>query len=285
MWLTFLARHLHRHHSRDLAWWQLHRCLTPWSRRLCSVVLAVIGGLGTGVGIGLASGFTVGLVSGIAGGVGVGLMVNPPISPWHFNPQSLTRMVYLRRKLVGGLAVGITTGVVIGLGLGLGLIVGVTGGLVAGFLMGVMELLTAPAEEIRSPSPISVLRNDRVVSILRAVLGGLGLGLVIGLFVGPGIATSVGATVGLAAGVVIGLAGRRFGVRGHAPEASAWAWFVACRTWLAARGTLPWRLLRFLDDAHRRGVLRQNGAVYQFRHARLQDRLAQRPQSDAPHRL
>ncbi|MEU4668642.1 hypothetical protein AB0F91_11870 [Amycolatopsis sp. NPDC023774] len=27
-------------------------------------------------------------------------------------------------------------------------------------------------------------------------------------------------------------------------------------------------------DAHRRGVLRQVGAVYQFRHARLQERLA-----------
>jgi hypothetical protein len=37
----------------------------------------------------------------------------------------------------------------------------------------------------------------------------------------------------------------------------------------------PARLLRFLEDAHRRGVLRQVGAVYQFRHARLQDHLAE----------
>jgi hypothetical protein len=32
--------------------------------------------------------------------------------------------------------------------------------------------------------------------------------------------------------------------------------------------------MTFLGDAHRRGVLRQAGAVYQFRHARLQDHLA-----------
>jgi hypothetical protein len=32
--------------------------------------------------------------------------------------------------------------------------------------------------------------------------------------------------------------------------------------------------MTFLDDAYRRGVLRQGGAAYQFRHARLQDHLA-----------
>jgi hypothetical protein len=53
----------------------------------------------------------------------------------------------------------------------------------------------------------------------------------------------------------------------------AWWVFVCTRLWLAARGDLPLRLMAFLDDAHQRGVLRQAGAVYQFRHARLQDRL------------
>jgi hypothetical protein len=44
--------------------------------------------------------------------------------------------------------------------------------------------------------------------------------------------------------------------------------------WLAAQHKLPWSLMPFLDDAHQRGVLRQQGAVYQFRHARLQAYLA-----------
>jgi hypothetical protein len=34
-------------------------------------------------------------------------------------------------------------------------------------------------------------------------------------------------------------------------------------------------LLTFLEDAYRRGVLRQSGAVYQFRHSLLQEHLAQ----------
>jgi hypothetical protein len=54
------------------------------------------------------------------------------------------------------------------------------------------------------------------------------------------------------------------------------------RTWavsltfaqLAMRWHTPARLLRFLDDARQRNVLRTVGPVYQFRHARLQDRLA-----------
>jgi hypothetical protein len=33
--------------------------------------------------------------------------------------------------------------------------------------------------------------------------------------------------------------------------------------------------MNFLEDAHQRGILRTVGPVYQFRHARLQDRLTE----------
>ncbi|MDT4988273.1 MAG: hypothetical protein QOI74_2367 [Micromonosporaceae bacterium] len=46
------------------------------------------------------------------------------------------------------------------------------------------------------------------------------------------------------------------------------------RLWLPVTGRLPWSVSAFLADAHRRGVLRQAGAVYQFRHARIRDHLA-----------
>ncbi|GIE95568.1 hypothetical protein [Paractinoplanes rishiriensis] len=42
---------------------------------------------------------------------------------------------------------------------------------------------------------------------------------------------------------------------------------------LAARGQLPFRLWRFLQDAHGRGALRRAGPVYQFRHILLQNHL------------
>jgi hypothetical protein len=55
---------------------------------------------------------------------------------------------------------------------------------------------------------------------------------------------------------------------------TAWGqWLAVARIWLPLHGRLPWALIAFLDDACRRGVLRRAGAVYQFRHARLQDQL------------
>ena len=64
-------------------------------------------------------------------------------------------------------------------------------------------------------------------------------------------------TYGLTAGVVVGAASGRY-----APVAAA----RLVRGW---RGNLPFRLMTFLEDAHNRGVLRSNGAVYQFRHKLL----------------
>ena len=58
--------------------------------------------------------------------------------------------------------------------------------------------------------------------------------------------------------------------------AEAWPRWLMSRIWLARRGLLPWRLMAFLAAARDCGVLRQNGAVYQFRHIELQHRLAAR---------
>jgi hypothetical protein len=56
----------------------------------------------------------------------------------------------------------------------------------------------------------------------------------------------------------------------------AWPLYTLDRGRLALRHRLPWSLMSFLDDAHHRGVLRQAGAIYQFRHIELQNRLATR---------
>ncbi|GAB3854181.1 hypothetical protein [Dactylosporangium cerinum] len=66
---------------------------------------------------------------------------------------------------------------------------------------------------------------------------------------------------------------------------TAFAWLMVCTLWgratagriiLAATGRMPWRMWAFLEDAYQRGVLRRAGVHYQFRHARLQERLAAR---------
>lgn len=70
-----------------------------------------------------------------------------------------------------------------------------------------------------------------------------------------------GLTLGLAAGLAAG--------RHH-----AWMAYVIATSRLALAGRLPRNLMSFLDDAHRLGLLRAVGPIYQFRHAELQDRLA-----------
>ncbi len=60
----------------------------------------------------------------------------------------------------------------------------------------------------------------------------------------------------------------------HGTAVSAWGRFQVARLYLAATGSLPLRLMAFLKDAHQRGVLRQSGGAYSFRHIELRDRLA-----------
>ena len=98
---------------------------------------------------------------------------------------------------------------------------------------------------------------------------GLAFGLVVGFMGGPAIGLAAGLTAGIAVGLTLGPA----------------AGFMYSMTWvaslafaqLAVRRRTPVRLVRFLEDARDRNVLRTVGPVYQFRHARLQDRLASGP--------
>jgi hypothetical protein len=46
---------------------------------------------------------------------------------------------------------------------------------------------------------------------------------------------------------------------------------------LARSEGTPVHMMAFLRDAHERNLLRMSGPVYQFRHSRLQERLARPP--------
>jgi hypothetical protein len=69
------------------------------------------------------------------------------------------------------------------------------------------------------------------------------------------------------------------------------AWLVYPQSWasalafaqLAASNRTPVRLMRSFEDARSRSVLRTVGPVYQFRHARLQDRLAAQEPANGQH--
>jgi hypothetical protein len=91
-----------------------------------------------------------------------------------------------------------------------------------------------------------------------------------------GTATGVlaGLADGLAVGVIIGIA--IFLGFGTMAALASRAWPMSLTfVQLSARWHIPVRIMKFLEDARQRNVLRTIGPVYQFRHAQLQDRLSE----------
>ena len=110
-------------------------------------------------------------------------------------------------------------------------------------------------------------RNRLAVWHVSGLVFGLGFGFLAGSGSGGWRRLTLGPFVHvLVSGLVVGLV---FGL-GFSP---AWRASVAAAQ-LHVRWHTPALLMRFLEDARERNVLRTVGSVYQFRHVRLQDRLA-----------
>jgi hypothetical protein len=180
--------------------------------------------------------------------------------------------------LVIGLAVGLVGGLVAWLGFARWIAIALAAelglGLGSGLLLAGLVMLAGRRSE--SPRRIGKLqlrrvlsRDTLVVTLLVAPGSGLELGLVGGLVLGLAPKPVTG-LVRLADGFVGGLAF----AAGFGPASSkAWSASLAAAQ-LARQWHTPMHLMRFLDDARERNVLRTVGPAYQFRHARLQDRLA-----------
>ncbi|WP_260604286.1 KGGVGR-motif variant AAA ATPase [Streptomyces sp. WAC05374] len=119
--------------------------------------------------------------------------------------------------------------------------------------------------------PEASLRVNRLLTLGSALAAGLVSGLAAGVWYGWDTGLSAALTGGLVTCGAVIMTSLLLALRG-----SAWLRYLLARIALASVGRLPWRLLRFLDEAHRRGVLRESGPVYQFRYAALQDLLAHR---------
>ncbi len=279
-WLTFLAKNS----GREIAWWRL-RELVPM-KVLISRAVVVGGGCCAPLGwlffflfgepwLGIVVGFLFGALSG------VGLALVPSDPPRRFVPRPLRRHD-LGRDLVFGAVGAIVGGVAVGLvfgpwfGIAIGLVFGVTFGLVRRF--------TEPTEAQEAITPMGMLHSDRQAVYYAAGLGGL-VGAAVGAMMGGVVGVETRGLIfeihnpvllGLLGVVVAGSLGAG-GLGLVAQSTSAWGRFITTRVWLAQQGATPLRLMDFLEDAHRLGVLRQLGPYYQFRHALLQDRLALRP--------
>jgi len=158
-----------------------------------------------------------------------------------FAPWFALLVACLLALLVGGLGFGFGAGYAALLVAVLlpGLWFGVPLGLAGG-------LAVVPGDLAEVTSPGTVLARDRQVALV--------------LVLAPGFALAVGLVAGL----------------GLSLSQTAWPSYMLAREWLAFHHLLPWSLMSFVHETHQRGILRQAGAVYQFRHMELQRRLATR---------
>lgn len=249
------------------------------------------GYLVSGLALGLIPGFLGGFRAGLAGGLAasfVGAFVGEPamgepaplVNGVGFAVAAACVVTTGRRILPARGLRWSPLGIINGMagGLAIGLAVTLEAGAFSGLLSGVVAaaggsfgagLEAKPAEATVAADPRTVLSRDRATFWTTASAGGLAIGfaaaVVIGSVLGPWKGIQAGSADALATGLAWGIL------------QATYVSFTLARWWLALRGQAPRRLIPFLTDAHRRGVLRQVGATYQFRHAELQRRLAEKP--------
>ncbi|GAA3189847.1 MULTISPECIES: helix-turn-helix domain-containing protein [Streptomyces] len=308
-WLGHLAHHLHRLQTPDLAWWRLGGGLRRGPR---TAVTALVTGVAVGLAdtaLAAAFGGPYPLVDGAVVGLLAGLMFglvhwltfavrDLPVAPSAVRlrlgggPVRGTAGPRLVIGTLGGAVFGSGYGVAVGLmhsrfrwpaGLRAAVVDALFYGLVfsvaAGLSFCLLGLLERPLDLRSAAHPRGLLRTHRATVLARLAVWAP----VFGALVGGGAAVAVGLlrealgplVWSPAAGLVLGTLSGVGGALGYALALTAWGqWLVLGRFWLPLTGRLPWAVTAFLDDAYRRGVLRQAGAVYQFRHARLQHHLA-----------
>lgn len=296
--LAYLAGHL-QHSQRgtpDLAWWQLATpapCLPSGTGRI------ILGLAVAFPGVVLSLGLDDSLFAIVAAVIGV-LMVLA-IGPSRTVPADAMRWSWRWPRFAAGFGLGLALALAAAPSLtGLtgsgstsetdnpvangihslidGDYTGLIGAIGFGLVVGLLSLLAAggnaaAADPTLAASPRDLLARDRKTFLNLMALGTL-IGTIFGALTFGLLGWSIhplGLMLGVVAGLLFGLA---FGVA-FASARTSWARFTMTRLTLGLRGHLPRDLMGFLADAHERhGVLRQVGAVYQFRHVGLQRHLA-----------
>ena len=278
-WLVFLACHLELTIGNPfLAWWQLPLAIRGFETYALGImaVPAVSAGVLAGVLARSAGGVLAGVVLGtIVVLIGIGAVIREP-KPVGMRWQPPGRPNF-KVGVVAAVALGFIFGVGFGnLGVGTGVLAGVLAGVVGGSGATVLhwaryQTVLAPLDLRVAASPPAALSRDRSAGTAVGATAGVVVGIVFGgLFLplfGVVGGVALGVLIGATAGVISSFA------------LAAWPSYATARIWLALRHQLPWPLMGFLADARRRGVLRQAGAVYEFRHVELQHRLANKHRS------
>ncbi|MFE4059367.1 helix-turn-helix domain-containing protein [Streptomyces sp. NPDC059096] len=160
------------------------------------------------------------------------------------------------------------------------LLYGVIFGLTAGLVFGLLAVFEAPMDITAAATPIRLLSVNRTAAgrQLLVLAPALGVGVVLCGYAVVHLFQGLLGTLlwPLQGAVLLGATGGLGGAMAYVLAFTAWGqWLTLSRFWLPMTRRLPWDTVAFLEDAYQRGVLRQAGAVYQFRHIRLQRHLAQ----------
>ncbi|WP_394621505.1 hypothetical protein JNUCC0626_21120 [Lentzea sp. JNUCC 0626] len=288
-WLAFLARRLAaKPAAENLGWWQV--CLLlPAPRVVVAASRGAVAGCLLAAVIltkGVFQGdwpapaqattivlwcalFTLGAISAAAAGALVGLLRT-------VLPSSRKLPAYLAlswSSVLGNLSFGVLIGV-LGItisdalassGKGTGTLV------VVGSVFGIGVAGTFLMNRISASAPISPrtsLTGDRGATIF--------VGTAAFLATSGALFTLDWLNDELTASAVVSAVGLAFVVVSIWPMMGVWIDFTVARIWFALCRKLPWHLMDFLEEAHERGVLRQVGAAYEFRHQRLQQYFGQK---------
>ncbi|NSC23656.1 NACHT domain-containing protein [Streptomyces albus subsp. chlorinus] len=295
-WAAFLAGHTRHTGGTEIAWWRLEEALPSWLRRL-SVLPAVVTATLTlrfaapgapwwdrWVPVPLWAGFAL-------------VAFAYAWDEWGGRPARVPQQLRLPHP-AGARAVPRTrrAGRLAGWALSAAGVVYLAGGLAGPYgrnlaavvaaaffgyaaLRRAVEHVRRPADPETATEPARLLRRDRRATLVLGIAPTRDDGDPAWPWALPALMLAgwqllggrdvVGATTWLGTA-----AGAALSIWLHEITTSAWGRYTLARLWFAATGRLPWRLMDFLREAHGRGILRQAGGVYRFRHIELRNRLA-----------
>ncbi|GAA1686898.1 NACHT domain-containing protein [Kribbella yunnanensis] len=278
-WITYLARDVDRRRRTKtsgetaddlISWWRLADAAEPVVGRLAALTALLTTGVGVGIGVGYLFSPEIGLFFGVAVGTVIG------VSAAHSRLKPTTVEFRFGGRFVVGLAGGLLVGLVGGgavfvLQHDLSAVWALAG---FGLPLGIVYGLTSTVKVEDAVSPAGVLKRERMFVLAYFIAYGLACAIACWILSGPVLALSLGIFAGLSGGMFNGLPWAvvhlLFKSEDVDPSAGAVAWFrffLAKLLWRSHTPVdLPWRLLTFLEDARRRGILQQSGASYRFRH-------------------
>lgn len=295
-WLGYLAHRLDETKTgedeagvRELDWSRLHESVQEPLRKF-RIAVGICAGLVFGFGFGFeftpAIRLILTILTGALGGLLFGLSEKLHPDPTYADLRLRGRfgrfagefVLAFRLTFVVGVVIAVAVAIIVGLPAALTVVLVYP--IVTGLAFGYTGLITTASSTARASTPSSTLSADLKMTGAHTLAVGLTVGFTFGftfgVMAGFGAAIAFGLTGGLGTSLKVPLPRDSalmvpFGFRGLGTAAVT---YLATAALLWAQRRLPLRLMRFLDDAHRLGLLRTVGPVYQFRHAALHDRLS-----------